>query len=85
MKPTIPDVLPLAQIVYDRHCAGCCSHIVLDDDNVDDSHVLFCIEQAEEYEHADCLALCKALLQMSKTQRLKLGNLVNRLARLESK
>lgn len=30
-RPTVPDVLPLVRAIYERHCAGCCLHIVTDD------------------------------------------------------
>ena len=75
---TIPDVLPIAQKVYDRHVAGCCAHIVLDDQNVKKDDVYFCLNQAIELGHKDCEELCRCLLQLSRTQLLKLGNLVDR-------
>src|SRR5690606_16179911 len=37
--PLAVAVLPLAQLVYRRHAAGCCLHVVLDDGNVDDDSV----------------------------------------------
>ncbi len=76
MKPTVPEVLPLAVRIYNlpRGGVGCCLHIVLDDNNVDDGSVRFCINQAKERGHADCLELGEKLLLMSKTQRLKLGS-----------
>lgn len=78
MKLSVTDVLPLAQAIYDRSCVGCCAHIVLDDGNVRDSDVKFCLEQAMRKGHEDCLELCKALTVLSKTQRLKLGDMVER-------
>lgn len=47
-------------------------HIVLDDGNVKDSNVQFCLNQAEENGDVKGVELAKILLQMSKTQRLKL-------------
>jgi hypothetical protein len=70
-KPTVPEVLPLVQAVYDRHTAGCCLHILTDDGNVDDGDAAFCLEQAKQQGHADCLAAAELLVRMSKTQRLK--------------
>lgn len=61
--------IPLAKKVYEAHCAGCCLHIVLDDGNVNDSHVKFCIEDAIQNSHETCLELAKLLLSMSRTQR----------------
>ena len=72
MKPTVPEVLPLVQTIYARHCAGCCLHIVLDDGNVDDDEVQFCLDRAVTAGHADCQRCAELLVRMSKTQRLKL-------------
>ena len=72
MKPTVPEVLPLLHAVYSRHAAGCCAHIVTDDDNTEDHCAEYCLQQALEQGHADCIALCDALVQMSPTQRHKL-------------
>lgn len=77
-KPTLPEVLPLAQRVYDRSVVGCCAHIVLDDDNVADHHVKFCLDQAISEGHDDCRRLCEALMACSRTQRLRLGDMVRR-------
>lgn len=71
-KPTVPEVAPLARAVYARHCCGCCAHIVLDDGNLEQGHAEFCLEQARELGHADCITLCEALVRMSPTQRKKL-------------
>jgi hypothetical protein len=74
MKPTITEVGPLVAALYERNCVGCCLHIVLDDDNIGDKSVEFCLEQAKAKGHADCQRLAELLLQMSKTQRLKLAH-----------
>jgi hypothetical protein len=71
----IPLALPMVAKIYAHHAAGCCWHIVLDDYNVDNDSVDFCIKHNEE---EDCpLEACKQLgpimLVMSKTQRLKLA------------
>lgn len=71
---TIPEALPFVQKLYSRHGAGCCLHVVLDDGNVKDDDVKFCIEEAQTKGHQDCLELAKILLEMSKTQRKKLGS-----------
>lgn len=70
-RPTVPDVLPLVQAVYRRHCAGCCLHIVTDDCNVDQDSADYCLQRAQEQGHADCLAAAELLVQMTETQRRK--------------
>jgi hypothetical protein len=61
-----------AAVVYARHCAGCCAHIILDDGNVEQHHAEFCLAQAQDRGHADCLALTELLARMTQTQRAKL-------------
>jgi hypothetical protein len=83
VRLTVPDVAPLVRALYERHAAGCCLHIVLDDLNVSDDDVRFCIEfaRSEDATHDRpedrdaCVALGEKLLSMSRTQRLKLGRL----------
>lgn len=76
-KPTIPEVLPLMYAYRDKegNSVGGNFHIVLDECNVDNGSVLFCLERAREAGDADGIALGEALLQMSKTQRSKLSDL----------
>lgn len=73
-KPTVPEVRPLVEALYNtpEGGAGCCLHTVLDDDNVADSHVQFCLDYAIERGHTKCIELARLLLRMSKTQRSKL-------------
>lgn len=75
-KPTVPDVLPLVRAYYAKpeNGVGGNLHIVLDDGNVEDSHVRFCLDRAHEAGDADGIALAGLLLRMSRTQRLKLAN-----------
>lgn len=81
------DVIPYARKVYARHSAGCCAHIVLDDGNVDNADVDYCLGYALDNLHtnegdeissrlaqADCVALCLLLNAMTKTQRSELFN-----------
>lgn len=74
-KPTVPEVLPIAQAYYAKpgNCVGGSLHVVLDDDNVEDSHVEFCRTVAVEAGDEDGIRLADLLLRMSKTQRLKLA------------
>lgn len=48
-------------------------HIVLEDLNINTSHVEFCIEQAIKDKDRKGLKLAKMLKQMSKTQRTKVA------------
>jgi hypothetical protein len=75
MKPTIPEVAPLVRAYYEKpgNEAGGALHVVLDDCNVDDGSVRFCLTEATERGDADGEALARKLLAMSKTQRRKLA------------
>jgi len=77
-KPTLPDVAPLvhAYRALPGNAAGGNFHLVLDNKNVDDSHVQFCLDQARSAGDTAGVELGEALLEMSRTQRLKLGALV---------
>lgn len=70
-KPTVPEVIPwvLAHYAQPNASAGCCLHVVLDDANVRDETVQWCIDNAR---HSWCADFGRVLLAMSKTQRLKL-------------
>jgi hypothetical protein len=74
MKPTVPEVLPLMQTVYARNAVGCCLHILLDDGNIKNHHAEFCLKQARELAHADCIALAEKIVLMSQSQRWKLSH-----------
>jgi hypothetical protein len=76
-KPTVPEVLPLVRAYYEKpgNSVGGNLHIVLEDGNVDDSHVRACLEWAQAAGDADAVALATLLLRMSRTQRRRLGNL----------
>jgi len=72
-RPTVPDVIPYLRSIYARHSAGCCLHILLDDGNVRQADAEFCLAQARDRGHADCLAAAELLVRMTRTQRLKAG------------
>jgi len=76
-KPTITEVLPIVRAYYAKpgNEVGGSLHIVLDDGNVSDDDVRFCLQQARERDDADGVALAEKLLLMSRTQRRKLGRL----------
>ena len=73
-KPNIPTVQPLVDTYYRLLGNGCGGslHIVLEDNNVQDSSVQFCIEWAKKDDDIYGVLLGEVLLRMSKTQRLKL-------------
>ena len=74
---TVPEVLERFQM-YHREPGNSCwgsLHIVLDDGNLKDHHVKFCIEFAEKRGDREGAELGKILLQMSETQRDKISRL----------
>ena len=68
-RPTADLVIPLARRIYERHPTGCCLHIVLDDENLEDGQIEFCAARAHESGHALCAAVALLMRAMSKTQR----------------
>lgn len=76
-KPTVPEVLPLVHAYYRKpgNEVGGNLHIVLDDGNVEDGHIQYCLEQAEADGDEDGVVLASLLLRMSRTQRSKLSAL----------
>lgn len=76
-KPTVPEVLPLVRALYrsEHGRVGGCFHIVLDDYNVEDHHVSWCLDNARERSCQPCTELGELLVRMSRTQRLKLARL----------
>ena len=76
MKPSVVEVRPVVQALYRRSGVGCCWHIVLDDGNVDDGAVRWCVAQVRDSgcPGLECRQLAELLPQMSRTQRRKLGS-----------
>lgn len=72
-RPTVPDVAPLVVAYYAKpeNGAGGHCHIVLDDGNVTDDDVRFCLEECEREGDEDGAALMRLFLEMTKTQRHK--------------
>ena len=70
-RPTVPDVLLITNALYARPGggAGCCLHLVLDDNNLSDGDVEYCLHLARDRGHTDCLALGLLLLQMKRAAR----------------
>ena len=57
--------------LYDREggSGGCCLHIVLDDNNIEDGHVAFCVDRAYQQSHEDCKLLSLSMLALTEEQR----------------
>lgn len=72
-RPTVPEVRPLVWAYYampGNSCGGSL-HVVLDDGNLDDHSVQFCIDNARDRGDDAGVRLGELLLKMSKTQRAK--------------
>lgn len=71
----MPEVQPLVDAYYAKpgNEAGGALHIVLDDHNVDDDSIRYCVDRARERGDLDGVRLGEKLLSMSKTQRLKVA------------
>lgn len=76
-KLTITDVAPLVHAYRELpgNEAGGNFHLVIDNMNVDDSHVQFCLDQARSTGDAAGVELGEVLLRLSRTQRLKVASL----------
>ena len=74
MKPTIPQVIDRFREYHAKHPMWCNLHIVLADQNIRDSHVQWCIDNAEDDKEG--AELGRILLSMSKKQRLKISEIV---------
>ena len=55
--------------LYNRSAVGCCLHITLDDENIEDNHVQFCIEEAQRMGHPSCEQVARAILEMTMEER----------------
>lgn len=75
MSVSIPDFLARFRAYHASHPTWGALHIVLDDGNMSNADVQFCIEYAVQQGDAECAALARVLLSMSKTQRKKLGRM----------
>lgn len=59
----------LLRVLYERHGTGCCLHVVVDDHNVDDSSVDFCLGWAKEHGHSFCELLAQRLRALPEHER----------------
>jgi hypothetical protein len=78
---TVPEVIDAARSYYDAHSslAGGNLHILLEDGNVRDSDVQFCIRLTEANRDNSGNALAKKLLLMTRTQRKRVVYLCRKL------
>lgn len=74
LKITVPQLIEECKKYYamPNNSTGGNLHIVLDDENIKDNHIKFCIETAESNGDKAGVMLGKLLLQASMTQRRKL-------------
>ncbi len=77
-RPKVPDVVPMAVAYHQKpgNGAGGNLHAVLDDSNIRDDDVSFCLSVCRERGDADGAKLAEALLRMTKTQRGKVINIM---------
>lgn len=73
-KVTVPELIQAVKYYYSlegNQCGGSL-HIVLDDDNIEDSHIEMCIRYANKRNDMEGIKLGKMLLAASYNQRKKL-------------
>ncbi|WYW00790.1 hypothetical protein Aura_00110 [Pseudomonas phage vB_PpuM-Aura] len=75
-KPVPPDVLERFLRYYKKNPTWGSLHIVLEDFNMADGHVNWCINNARQVGDQEGEALGHLLLTMSKSQRFKLARWV---------
>ena len=66
------ETIELIKQIYKKYPSGGALHIVLDDDNVDDSDILWCLKNSIPDEEF-CKAEDRALFEQCATNLLKLG------------
>jgi hypothetical protein len=76
-RPTVPEVIGIVRDYYAKpgNIVGGSLHLVLEDGNIDDESVRFCLQWAIDKDDQDGIRLAGMLLTMTKTQRKKLYRL----------
>lgn len=76
-KPTFPEVEPLVRAYYVKpgNSVGGTLHIVLDDCNIKDSDIRYCLKECSRVDDGDGERIAELMLRMSRRQRLRLANL----------
>lgn len=73
LTPKLQAVQDTITLLYTRpkKGVGCCLHIVTDNDNIEDSHVDFCIKRAtaQGTGHEDCLKLAQTIRALTLNER----------------
>lgn len=72
-RPMAPDVAKSIAAYYAKpgNGAGGHCHIVLDDENIRDDHVQWCLDRCEQEQDVDGVSLMQTFLGMKRTARLK--------------
>lgn len=77
-KLTVPDVLPVAKeyVALPQNSVGGSLHIVLEDDNIDNHSVDFCIQWAKDHGDEAGVRLGEMIRRLTITQRKKLVRMI---------
>ena len=67
-------ILAACRDFRDRHPGGCCLHIALEDGNLKNGDLKWCMAQATLAGHQECDRLACSLFALSLTQRRKVYN-----------
>lgn len=65
------DLVPYIRQIYAHHSTGCCWHIVLDDGNIDQTSIDFCVQNAKQRNCAVCIEASEPFKEASLTQLSK--------------
>lgn len=70
-RPSVPEIAEKIREYYTRpgNSVGGSLHVVLDDGNLQPSHIEYCLKYAVESGDSEGAELARALLQMTPTQR----------------
>lgn len=74
-RPKIPEILQRFATYHSQHPAWGALHTVLDDNNVRDCDVIFCIHHADLLGDTEGRKLAEILLKLPKRQRIRLGSM----------
>jgi hypothetical protein len=70
---TVPDVLPLARMLYRDASVGCCLHLPLAAGQMDRASLQKSMSAAQTKRHGHCETLAKVLLRLNEPQRERLA------------
>lgn len=69
MTITADDIAPLTDRVYAGNGGGCCLHIMLEDGNLTDEDVAWCLNRAVEKRHPICYAVALLYREVPEVAR----------------